>query len=213
MNKEKPILFSTEMVRAILDGRKTQTRRLIKPQPILRDWQEEFDAPKLFQQDFSTTILHCTLLDKRNCIVRTSIKVPYQVGDTLWVRETWCAVADNDGEPEYLYRANYDDNQLQTFAELFGASYTWRPSIHMPREAARLFLRVTDVRAERLQEMSEEDAIAEGFPDLGVDADSPLERYSALWDKLYVTRTTLCNAWQNNPWVWVYTFERAEVTR
>lgn len=84
----------------------------------------------------------------------------------------------------------------------------WRPSIHMPKEAARIFLRVKDVRIERLNDMQEDDAIAEGFPDRGVDADSPLERFSVLWDKTIKREQIREYGWYANPWVWVIEFEK-----
>lgn len=183
---EKPIIFSTPMVRAILEGRKTQTRRVIVPQPSSGIRKSVF--------------VKSGLEDGHG----REIKLHYQPGDILWVRETWCRRRRNGGygykadrpiEPGYL-QACYDDAK-------------WRSSIHMPREAARLFLRVTDVRVERLQDISEEDVVKEGFTPLldkdGVNFISAKGRFHVLWDSLNAKRGY---GWDTNPWVWVIEFER-----
>ena len=193
----KPIIFNTDMVRAIMEGRKTQTRRLIKPQPkhiqTLRDGRFETSNDGGF-----------------DCDVKY-IEPLYKPGDVLWVRETWAHPSDAEiaagASPRmYLYKAD----KLQPAA--WGK---WHPSIHMPREAARLFLRVTSVRAERLQDISAEDCIAEGI------AVSPLW-LSESWNKLhdyiigeYKTVWNTCYAkdghgWDVNDWVWVNSFEHME---
>ena len=138
----KPIIFSTPMVQAILDGKKTQTRRVIKID----------DAPENWKISIAGT-----------SIVRTEpydVKLPrYAAGDILWVRETW---ADVFGK--YEYRADYSESENTYRVKRYGTTIAkWRPSIHMPREAARIFLRVTNVRVERLLDISEADAIAEGI--------------------------------------------------
>lgn len=191
----KPILFNTDMVKAILDGRKTVTRRLVK------------DPPNNVYA--GRCVLGAGLFDEATHmrVVEPSIKI----GDILYVRETWHkyrvkkpqkAVPYDFKEIQYLYRA---DGEV---ANSDGSPFVWRPSIHMPKEAARLFLRVKNVRVERLNKMEEEDAIAEGFPDLGVDADSPLERFSVLWDKT-ISRDQIGEyGWYANPWVWVIEFEK-----
>jgi len=185
---EKPILFSTEMVRATLDGRKTQTRRVIKPQP-----GEHPD-----DDGYVTSILN---------------RCPYDVENTLWVRETW-AIEDT----YIIYRADLDNwSHLK--------NVKWRPSIHMPREAARLFLLVKDVRVERLQDITEEDARAEGFSpndiitanlDLGTPvmsceytgpAETARNSFRVTWDKL---NAKYGYGWDANPWEWVISFERIE---
>jgi len=178
----KPIIFSTEMVRAMLDGRKTQTRRVIKPQP------ESMKDGKL-------------------------PKCPYQPGDILWVRETWyyeehmheLTAGDPDlpsGRYKHRYICKASDPDYPV------GNKGWRPSIHMPREAARIFLRVIDVRVERLQEITEEDARAEGcdanIPD-GVP--SSIVWFYEIWNRLNARRGY---GWDTNPWVWVIEFERTE---
>ena len=159
--KEKPILFNTEMVRAILDGRKTVTRRALKPQPInppsdvgywdgLRHWGYETDATDT---------------------AWVEIEPPYRPSDILWVRETWAPLYADDNSTEavgYLYKTDPDCQTMEDYDRKYpaGKDWTWegrwRPSIHMPREAARIWLRVTDVKVERLQEMRAEDSLREG---------------------------------------------------
>ena len=146
---EKPILFSTPMVQAILSGSKTLTRRVMKPQPLFytgRKYIVPDDAPKKWHD--CDDIFAAGLC-------------PYgRTGDVLWVRETWCMEwVDPDGfTGKYLYKADgievihVDDPEKSP----------WRPSIHMPREAARIFLKVKSVSVGRLQDISEEDAVAEG---------------------------------------------------
>ncbi len=190
----KPILFSTPMVQAILDGKKTQTRRVIKID----------DAPENWNISIAGT-----------SIVRTEpydVKLPrYATGDILWVRETFCEVPYEHNHvpikggyitiPKYAYKADSERD------------YTgiWKPSIHMPREAARIFLRVKTVRVERLQDITEEDAIAEGMSKTLVDGVvfiSAKGNFHVFWDSLNIKRGY---GWDTNPWVWVYEFERVKV--
>lgn len=173
----KPILFSTPMVQAILENRKTMTRRVIK---LTGKWVESFDLPK----------------------------PKYEPGDILWVRETWCDVF---GRLEY--RADFSESKLLDRIARYGKVISkWRPSIFMPKEAARLYLRVTDVRVERLQDITEEDAKAEGIePRFSIQdqfsSDIARLRFSELWDDINGGRGYW---WYTNPWVWVYSFERCE---
>lgn len=154
--KSKPILFNTAMVQAIRDGRKTVTRRVVKEIPNfihygtrIMDWGlsevgvDEFDGEKL---NF------CVQTDVDDC--RADIAKPkYHIGDVLWVRETWQRMKRPGENHYYIYKAN---NQV--------TDMTWRPSIHMPKEAARIFLKVTDVRVERLQDITNDQAEKEGVP-------------------------------------------------
>ena len=130
-----------------------------------------------------------------------SIKAPCSVGDVLWVRETFDDVAL--GHP-WFYKADGDLRPECWKGE------NWNPSIHMPKEAARIFLCVNDVRVERLQEIDEEDAIAEGFADSPAGTESPLERFAVLWDKTVKRDDLRKYGWHANPWVWVIEFERCE---
>ncbi len=193
--KEYPILFSGEMVQAILDGRKTQTRRVINPQSLL---------------DNKTRVTAC-------------YECPYGVpGDRLWVRETWRAVELDNGNDGILYKADNHFKSIensQAAADLWCDAYAdrkygnkWRPSIFMPRWASRIALAVTDVRVERLQEISEEDAIAEGLQkeviSVGYQNDSVTLRarpkFVYLWDKINSDRGY---SFESNPWVWVVGFK------
>lgn len=195
---EKPILFNTEMVRAILDGRKTQTRRLVKNIPLYAPYFEEVDEiPYACDEDGDW-----------HPAVEFS---PVQNGDVLYVRETWCALPVSPGghiriPDRYYYRA---DPELRPEAW----RGKWRPSIHMPKEAARLFLRVTNVRCERLQEITSGGAVAEGIKS---DLRSPSEAADALiafeelWDSTVRKDAIKRWGWEANPWVWVIEFERCE---
>jgi hypothetical protein len=181
--KERPILFNSEMVRAILKGRKRQTRRVIKP-----EWSRclDFDYP----EDQQKAVDQC----------------PYGViGDRLYVRETWvvpnsegCAPRDITPGQKVFYRATDE--------------YTWwRPSIHMPRWASRFTLEITDVRVERLKEISLHDINAEGTPDTLDRALRPFgsrrEHFQRLWDSINSKRGY---SWESNPWVWVIEFKVLE---
>lgn len=233
----KPILFNSEMVRAIIAGRKTQTRRIMKPQP--------FDCTKMHMAmpiDCSYRTLPMDMYDTggghyacRNCgngIVPdgSSIHKGLSVGDILYVRETWAPVASGFGS--YIYKADYSEDATKERLDI----KKWRPSIHMPAEAARLFLRITDVRVERLNEISEEDAIAEGIertrPDGifsyrsyavkdGGSGVAPYVSFRTLWQSIEPLSRAVYYGdkksiepnparWEANPWVWVYTFERIE---
>lgn len=192
---EKPIIFSTEMVRAIIEGRKTQTRRVIKGYgniwyigKLLGDWS--LSQPPYMEDG----MLHWGLqvdVDERRTFF---IKPPYQPGDVLWVRETW-APETKQGVPTggYVYRAS-DSPEPDEDVLL-----KWKPSIFMPREAARIFLKVTNVRVERLQEITEEDALREGM--------LARDHFPGYWDKLNAKRGY---GWYKNPWVWVIEFDKQE---
>ena len=180
--KERPIIFSGEMVRAILDGRKTQTRRVIKPQP---------DHIHTFQKG----ILLPQIGDKE-------IRCPYgQPGDRLWVRETW---AKNNPvlDAKVCYRADLMSPDL---------GKPWKPSIYMPRWASRITLEIVNVRVERVQEITEADVIAEGIGAFtlarGVLSDAPPDprwKFIELWNSINANRGY---GWEINPWVWVIEFK------
>lgn len=184
--RELPILFNGDMVRAILDGRKTQTRRPLRNQP----------------KHIRESVFHASGIEDWHGY---EIKLPYAVGDRMYVRETWSTSTRG-----WIYKA--DGHDLSR-----ALSLRWRPSIHMPKRAARIWLTVTGVRVERLQDISEEDCRAEGvqyWPEhlswgpsymqpSGWDA---VSAFAFLWDAQYgKTRY----AWANNPWVSVTEFQRA----
>ena len=170
--KERPIIFNGDMVRAILDGRKTQERRPIKPQPI---WVGDPSVPFRTKDADPKGIIRC----------------PYGApGDRLWVRETWRMDAVNIGAE---YRA--------TISALMEHVAPWTPSIHMPRWASRITLEITAVRVQRVQDITEEDALAEGMVPL--DRSTPREMFAEVWQSIY-------GNWPANPWVWVVEFRRIE---
>lgn len=225
----KPILFNTEMVQAILDGRKTCTRRVIKPQP-----DEKHTYPLGFVTD-------STEKKEVGCFGFAAneyggsiqyVKPPYRYapGDILYVRETWCALPVNEaghmrGHCVYYYRA---DGELRPE----GWRGKWHPSIHMPKEAARIWLKVTNVRVERLQEMKPVDVIKEGaYPDCwdclntygesgsqccyGTEEEcSQCDEVMMEWEKLWNSTIKKSDidryGWDANPYVWVIEFERCE---
>lgn len=205
--KYRPILFSGPMVRALLDGRKTQTRRVVKPQPRRVDGGVPFgDAPASAHAEPGSMMMRC----------------PYgKRGDRLWVREAWAESDMADGTPVIAYRAGgciaigkndpHGPDYLiraYTFNEDVHAE-AWRPSIHMPRSASRITLEVTGVRVERLQDISEADAIAEGIQELidaGVDHDgTPRDTFRKLWESINGP-----GSWESDTWVWVVEFRRVE---
>lgn len=179
----KPILFNTDMVRAILAGQKTQTRRLMKPQPAKPRWN---NIGWLGWDDGHGR----------------RMKSPCETGDVLWVRETW----NGDWADHYIYKADGGS----AVAAGYEREPIWHPSIHMPKEAARIFLRVKEVRVDWLQAMDEETAVAEGFSDSPANTDSPLTRFAELWEKTIKREDLREFGWDANPWVWVIEFERCE---
>ena len=216
----KPILFNTEMVRAILDGRKTCTRRLVRFLPGENPQWTGYIRDGLM------------LYNGRNepCIT----KAPYQPGDILYVRETWTEECG-----KYYYRADYDSDYLEPCETLSGgypascrnhpgcdgcmATSTrihWHPSIHMPKEAARIWLKVTDVRVERLHEITEDGAKAEGAIDNRGCIHSPENEYDrihtarehfiGIWDSTIKKSDIDRYGWDANPYVWIIEFERCE---
>lgn len=227
----KPILFnkqiSTEMVRAILDGRKTCTRRLVRFLPGENPQWTGYIRDGLM------------LYNGRNepCIT----KAPYQPGDILYVRETWQYLYELDGNEQIIedtgkyYYAATDTIPFDTYVDASGVTHErvpWHPSIHMPKEAARIWLKVKDVRAERLQEMKPVDVIKEGaYPDcwdcLNTYGESGLQccygteeqcsqcdEVMMEWEKLWTSTIKKSDidryGWDANPWVWVIEFERCE---
>jgi hypothetical protein len=196
--KERPIPFSDAMVRAILDGTKTQTRRLVRP-------------PTGFERiDRVYPIGGGWRIDESNPYgIARQVTCPYGVpGDRLWVRETW-----NKEGGSLSYRADGDWIADYRAAAESGSGVPrrpdlkWRPSIFLPRWASRITLELTDVRAERLQDITDEDARAEGC-DAGENMreGSCRDLFSVLWDSINAERAL----WVGNPWVWALTFKRVK---
>lgn len=188
----KPILFDTEMVRALLEGRKTVTRRVVKPQPVL-----DGHLWKLGGAAWRDSVLSVPVMLGHSLYNRA----PYQPSDMLWVRETW-QVQRGGG---YMYRADTIWPLCTSITPDWRCvpDIPWKPSIHMPREAARIFLRVTDVRCERLQEITSDQIDAEGCK-------GDLSWFQLVWDSTVKPIDFDRYGWEANPWVWVIEFERVE---
>ena len=211
----KPILFNTEMVRAILDGRKSVTRRIIKPQPLNAHTFMDFD------EENNTMYFLCGEIQDGVCRdFGYEAKVPYRIGDILYVRETWQYVYDLDvcenildGTGKYVYAAD-GFNPYNTWIGGDGVKrdhMPWRPSIHMPKEAARIFLRVTDIGMERLQYITPEQCVIEGLQKKTLDeigSEFMRGMFSDLWDSTIKKADIDRYGWNANPWVYVIEFER-----
>ncbi|HFE9007263.1 hypothetical protein WDU18_20250 [Klebsiella pneumoniae] len=244
--KERGMIFNSEMVRAILDGRKTQTRRIMKVQPesnqlgllLITDSTKHSDIGKYHWAESNATGNH----------VRSKLfSSPFgAVGERIWVRETWATLGNEDGcyvdwednlckgderSAARIYRASCeqrpgdyglwsipDDAYWKPHTKEHKFEGAWRPSIHMPRWASRILLEITDVRVERLNAISEEDARAEGIIDGGcLNCGEPepcgcanpepdaTDAFAYLWQSIYGQES-----WNANPWVWVISFERVE---
>lgn len=215
-NTMKPILFNTEMVRDILDNRKTVTRRVVKPHNTRKAKRCEYlqgeglwfdDEINEFDKD-----THIKDYSISSCWIGTEIYIQkyasYRPGDILYVRETFFECRGH-----FYYKA---DGKHEGLARL-GVYFKWQPSIHMPREAARIFLRVTDVRVERLQRICERgrrSAHNEGFiNDIRLaegTGKSATKHFSEFWDSTIKPKDRDLYGWAANPWVWVIEFERCE---
>ena len=195
--KERPILFSTLMVQAILDGRKTQTR-----------WQIKIDIRREIEGNSPTSF---SVFDKRGTQYyefKQGIEdepstakdfCPYGgIGDVLWVRETWKEI---DGR--FIYKADPFLTQEEIDSAIYANIPKWKPSIHMPKSACRLKLRITNIRVERLNDISRGDAMQEGcpFPNVAREND-PVNWFIYLWESINGKES-----WNKNPWVWVIEFE------
>ena len=188
---ERPILFNAPMVRAILEGRKTVTRRVIRLQP----------GSRFIRMTESSCYPGCFAIEGTSMVIRP----PCQPGDILWVRETWCESMGQAGK--YFYRAYAGPrDEMKEYAHSFNR---WHPSIHMPKKAARIFLKVTSVRPERLREMVLADVLMEGVREAGSYEETwALWHYT--WDSTIGTGERLLYGWNANPWVWVISFERVD---
>jgi hypothetical protein len=189
MNKFIPILFSTEMVKAILSGSKVQTRRVVNPQPpadydYLGTDTDRSSGESIFYACWEGHEFH-------------NVKCPYgQVDDILWVRESYSEAYTFEGEfARYLYKT---DN--------IESLENWKPGIFMTKQACRLFLKIKDIRVERLHEISRGDAMAEGCPFPNIAK----ETYPTIWFQSLWKSISGEASWNDNPWVWVIEFERIE---
>jgi hypothetical protein len=212
--KERPIIFNAEMVRAIMEDRKTQTRRVVKPQPPPHHWEDHpyhYISLKLLDTDSGYSMRFQHILGGIDSDCPFWVTCPYgKPGDRLWVRETWSAIM-NGGWTIADARRRMFDEKIVYRAD--GNGYEdgdgWWPSIHMPREFSRLTLTVTDVRVQRVQDVTEEDAQAEGarpaFSYPGWEGVSAVPHYRwgfhELWNSIHGP-----DAWDANPWVVALTF-------
>lgn len=195
----KPILMNTEMVRAIREGRKTVTRRDPFQTP------PDYDVLKGHYRDSKGRL--CAVFQCRKDPTTEAVYARYDRGDILWVRETWGMASDLlGGVPGPVYRADYTEEELRTLRD---KHYCWRPSIQMPKEAARLFLRVAGVRVERLRDMVLGDVLVEGITEADT-YESTWERWHQTWNSTIKPADHERYGWQANPWVWVIGFERCE---
>lgn len=201
----KPILFNTDMVRAILDGRKTVTRRVIKLK--YDNTHHEIKTDKYgtrlieIQDDVKGETFGIREDGTSWRKIRPYIepKAPYKKGDILYVRETW---GEGYEEGSYIYKADDKLADLPEFKE--SSKLIYHPSIHMPKEAARIFLKVTNVRVERLQDIDDDQAEKEGCNDYT----STALGFCYLWDSTIKKSDIDRYGWDANPWVWVIEFER-----
>lgn len=205
--KERPILFSGPMVRAILDGRKTQTRRVVKlpkyatPENAVPWSFAQENAIRAFTQEYGGQSLLCNLIGDLG--VHNQL-CPYgQPGDRLWVRETFFETRNVSRDSHKRKRgAVYRADEGVKFGRFDNA--TWRSPIHMPRWASRLTMEITEVSVQRVQEIGVDDARAEGVDhDTSETSDGPRAIYRRLWDALNAKRGY---SWESNPWVWALSF-------
>jgi hypothetical protein len=209
--KERPILFKDRLVRAILEGRKTQTRRLVKPQPINRDgdgFRWSWPVPA-YEEGWKFSVLGPNAAANVAEYLQKHARCPYGVpGDRLWVKETWATLPCHDHlAPRDLPRTApilFASGTDQPFVHSY---HRIRPSIFMLRWASRITLDVVSVRVERLQEISQADAKAEGAPPMSETLPLYRDNFRALWDSVNGEREGA--SWAANPWVWVITFKRA----
>lgn len=214
MKKESPILFSTEMVRAILSGKKTQTRRIMTPIP---EHRKNFEGKGgVIGTWFNGWNLDHPQFDIKDIIKHSRYGGP---GDLLWVREAWAhasigRMVKSSGKKVIVYKA--DNHDLKYYPK-------WKPSIHLKKIHSRIWLHVTNIRIERLNDISAVDAIAEGIEECewdevnnvptyrlydfknAVTPDGPVESYRSLWQSINGK-----NSWNENPWVWIIEFKRIE---
>ena len=213
--RERPILFNTEMVKAILDGRKTCTRRVIKPQPTYSAKSGFSWKGYSYGTDLPPT--------KNGAAYNFLCNAPCQPGDILYVRETWqkAGLVDDfdhviDGTEKYYYAAGPEAPCFDFWVDPETGEHKdkmpWKPSIHMPKEAARIWLKVTDVRVERLQDITEVGAINEGCIDdiEYAKGKSARSHFSGLWNSTIRKSDLDIYGWDANPWVWVIEFRRCE---
>lgn len=228
MSRERPILFSGDMVRAILDGRKTQTRRVVKPTPP--DWIDRFGVSTFTPEGHLSGRGYWRGVPGDEGPAEKHFRCPYgKPGDRLWVRESFAVPVAS--WTDYGWEWDGDDgrrlggerpksNQFIKYGLAYKADSfdeelfsPWRPSIFMPRWASRITLEVTGVRVERLQDITSAGAIAEGIlpyansQTIDCDTPDPRDDFAGLWDRINAKRG---HPWDTNPWVWSVSFRKVE---
>jgi len=230
---EKGLRLTTEEVKAVIDGRKSMKRMIIK---------SHGNTPKFYDRDKYYKLVNglnnklglfagfykdsdVFTYEGKEMIDAIYFKSPYQVGDMLYVRETWCKLSKLDindqvieGTENYYYRADgYNPTPFNHFPDADGFSGkdcpTWKPSVYMPKEAARIWLKVTDVRVERLQDIRGSDVINEGVCDAYEKYENLIPKFKAFWDSIYAPKGYVyiggnADCWDANPNVFVSSFER-----
>ena len=213
MSRVLPILFNTEMVQAILDGRKTVTRRVIKKSQC--DLLNKTAPCDLQRDDMYAPWDGMTDAE----FIKSLYTPPYQPGDILYVRESYCPNYFDEHITGYRsgdnMRGNRNAYKADYHKEIIGDAVPepkWKPSLHMPKEAARIWLKVTDVRVERLQTITEHEAEKEGFCDDAEYCTGNTARghFAELWNHTIKKSDIDRYGWDANPWVWVIEFERCE---
>ncbi len=212
MIKESPILMSTDMAQATLDGRKTQTRRITGQ--FLKEVNWDPDAWTLIRRDFMLNRMHGCFKHEKYGYFTLTLKSYGAPGDVLWVRESFCP--DFPEGLRFKTEARCDTHGWNDTMRELGIN--WKPSIHMPKEAARIWLKVVDIRIERLHSINEWDALAEGIMCIEEDEAykydktpgsylSAISAFTALWDSINGPLS-----WENNPWVYVIEYEVLSTT-
>lgn len=204
----KQILFNTDMVRAILDGRKNCTRRVVKPQ-----WEECQHCKYVHNEWIYDKLAENVYCARCGYPLVPERKAPYQPGDILYVREIW---GEGYEDGTYIYKASDKLANHPMFKE--SSKRLYHPSIHMPKEAARIWLKVTDVMVERLQDITDDGSKAEGAnwkngKNVGVEEKmrrTAVERFAEIWDSTIKKSDLDRYGWQANPWVWAISFERCK---
>jgi len=224
--KEHPIIFNSEMVRAILEGRKTQTRRVIKPQPSPKRVCKTHDPKQMLRTtDFDLVKLKDNTLAEPNSPAHIQECLYGKVGDKLWARETWWDLGfwSKEGKwhgrthhhiiaPKYVADGKPEGLIAESKRPSLQCKWWKRPSIFMPKWAARIWLEITNIRVERVQDISEQDAEAEGTSKMHLDNLGQTWRtykrgFESLWDSINNKRGF---SWDSNPFVWVIEFKVLE---
>lgn len=216
---EKPILFNTDMVQAILNNRKTCTRRIIKRTPsndepcgygFWKDYNE--DGKRWYIKDYTHACVWWTLEEYISKFSK------YHVGDILYVRETWMmqSMSNFDKKAKFLFKAKPNERLKEVilssdrYEDLikYSSKNGWQPSLFMPKEAARIFLKITDVRIERLQSINYDNLISEGTEIPRFATEEALQaNFKSLWDSTLKKDQIKMYGWESDPWIWVIEFE------